>query len=142
MALRRSTEGRHRPASNSYSFNTQPFSLCYLARVLQDRLATEDLPGPRAGQRLLRLTGPILISNLFEFQSTVRADRSKTLVLDLAAVPYIDSAGIGALVGAFVAHQKDGRDLILLAVNERVRNALQVTRVESFFRFIDTLTDL
>jgi anti-sigma B factor antagonist len=110
--------------------------------VLQDRLATEDLPGPRAGQRLLRLTGPILISNLFEFQSTVRADRSKTLVLDLAAVPYIDSAGIGALVGAFVAHQKDGRDLILLAVNERVRNALQVTRVESFFRFIDTLTDL
>jgi anti-sigma B factor antagonist len=82
------------------------------------------------------------MSNLFEFQAMVRADRSKTLILDLTGVPYIDSAGIGALVGAFVAHQKEGSDLILLAVNERVRNALQVTRVESFFRFVDTLTDL
>jgi anti-anti-sigma regulatory factor len=46
------------------------------------------------------LHGPIVISNLFEFQAKVRADGSRGLILDMSAVPYIDSAATGALVGA------------------------------------------
>jgi len=53
----------------------------------------------------------------------------------------VDSAGIGALVGAYVNHNKDGRSLALVAVNERVRNALGVTRVEQFFRFFNSIPD-
>src|SRR5262249_62095507 len=53
---------------------------------------------------------------------------------------YVDSAGIGALVGAYVTHQEDGRILTLGGVNNRVRAALQVTKVESFFRFFDNVT--
>ena len=90
--------------------------------------------------RVLRLSGPITISNFFQFQSLVRGNTSRKLILDLADVPYIDSAGIGALVGAYVNHQKDGRSLALLGVSQRVRDALQVTRVEQFFRFYDTLS--
>jgi anti-anti-sigma factor len=51
----------------------------------------------------------------------------------------VDSAGIGALVGAYVSSEKDGRSLALVGVVERVRNALKVTRVEQFFRFFDSL---
>ncbi len=88
---------------------------------------------------MLRLTGPILISNFFEFQSLVRSSTSSTLILDLTQVPDIDSAGIGALVGAYVTHQKEGRRLALAGVTQRVRNALQVTRVEQFFPFFDNV---
>jgi anti-anti-sigma regulatory factor len=38
-----------------------------------------------------------------------------------------------------VTHQKDGRHLALVGVTTRVRNAMQVTRVEQFFQFYDTV---
>ena len=99
-------------------------------------LTIEDSPGSQDGERVLRLNGPLLLSNLFEFQSKARSDNSPTLVLDFTNVPYIDSAGIGALVGACVSRQREnGRSLTLVGVNQRVRQALQVTHVEQFFKF-------
>ena len=69
----------------------------------------------------------------------VRGSKAPTLILDLTEVPYIDSAGIGALVGAYVNHQKEGRRLALVGVTQRVRNTMQVTHVEQFFPFYDTV---
>ena len=107
----------------------------------QEPLSIEDIAGPQDGQRILRLTGPLLINNLFDFQSKVRGDTSAKLILDFTAVPYIDSAGIGSLVGAYVTHQKEGRSLVLVGVTERVLNALKVTRVEQFFRFCNSVAE-
>jgi anti-sigma B factor antagonist len=107
----------------------------------QQPLTIEDLSGPRPGQRVLRLQGPVVLGKLFLFQSTLRAIEDTALIIDFTEVPYVDSAGIGALVGAYVTHNKDGRSLALVGVNERVRNALIVTRVEPFFRFYPTLAD-
>src|SRR5512133_3700904 len=101
----------------------------------QEPLSIEDFPGPKNGQRVLRLTGPLTLTNLFDFQAKVRADNSQALLLDLSHVPYVDSAGIGALVGAYVTHQKDGCRLYLVGVSQRVKDALQVTRVQQFFSF-------
>jgi anti-sigma B factor antagonist len=106
----------------------------------QEPLVIEDIPGPKDGQRILRLTGPLTMSTLFDFQSRVRTDTSRVLMLDFTQVPYVDSAGIGAMVGAYVTHQKDGRSLYLIGVNERVQNALKVTHVEKFFHFVESVT--
>jgi len=111
-----------------------------ISRMSTEPLVIEDLPGPQPGQRILRLTGPLTLTTLFDFQSKVRADNSPTLILDLTAVPYVDSAGLGALVGAYVTHNKDSRNLLLVGVNDRVRSLFQVTRVEQFFRFFDDVT--
>jgi anti-sigma B factor antagonist len=108
----------------------------------QEPLSIEDLAGPQDGQRILRLTGPLLINNLFDFQAMVRANTSRELILDFTGVQYIDSAGIGSLVGAYVSHQKEGRSLVLVGVTERVLNALKVTRVEQFFRFCKTVDEV
>ncbi len=108
----------------------------------QEPLVIEDIVGPKEGQRIFRLTGPIVITNLFEFQSKVRNDTSQTLMLDFTKVPYIDSAGIGALVGAYVTHQKDGRSLLLIGVSQRVKDALQVTRVQQFFKFVESPSEV
>lgn len=103
-----------------------------------DTLTIEDL-WTENGQRVLRLTGPLVLSSFFAFQILIREDKSELLVLDFAAVPYIDSAGIGALVTAYVSRQKDGRGLLLVAVRPRVFTALQVTKVNRFFQFSDSL---
>lgn len=107
----------------------------------QEPLSIEELDGSKPGQRILRLKGPVVLNAVFQFQSTLRARNATALIIDFTDVPYVDSAGIGALVGAYVTHNKDGRTLSLVGVNQRVRNALIVTRVESFFRFCDTVAD-
>ena len=108
----------------------------------QEPLRIEEVAGSGDGVQILKLTGPLVLNNIFQFQSLVRSDKSRSLVLDFKSVPFADSAGIGALVGAYVKRQKDSRNLALVAVNQRIRQALQVTRVENFFRFYGTLAAL
>lgn len=105
----------------------------------QDAFSLDDRPGSQPGQRVLTLHGPLTLTSVFGFQSTVRADQSRCLILDMTDMPYIDSAGIGAVVGAYVTHGKTGRSLALVGVCERVRNAFKVTRVDDFFRYFDTV---
>ncbi len=109
--------------------------------MAEQPLTIEDIPGSREGIRILRLSGPLTLSNLFGFQAKLRADNSRALILDFTNVPLADSAGIGALVGAYVTRQKDGRSLGLVGVNQRIHNALEVTRVENFFRFYGTVAE-
>ena len=104
-------------------------------------LNIEELPGSREGIHVLRLSGPLTLANVFGFQAKLRADTSHTLILDFSAVPLADSAGIGALVGAYVSRQKDSRKLALVGVNQRIHQALEVTRVESFFQFYESVAD-
>ena len=104
-----------------------------------DSLQIDDQPGTLPGQRVLRLDGALVMTTIFEFQAIVRADSSRALIIDFAKVPYVDSAGIGALVGAYVTRQKGGRTLALVSVSDRIHNALKVTRVDQFFRFFDSV---
>jgi anti-sigma B factor antagonist len=104
-------------------------------------LLIDETAGSREGIRIFRLSGPLTLANVFGFQSKLRADQSRALILDFAAVPLADSAGIGTLVGAYVTRQRDGRSLGLVGVNQRIHQALEVTRVENFFRFFQTVED-
>jgi anti-sigma B factor antagonist len=104
-------------------------------------LQIEDLPGSRDGIRILRLSGPLSLANVFGFQSILRADTSRALILDFTNVPLADSAGIGALVGAYVTRQTGGRSLGLVNVNQRIHHALEITRVDGLFRFYGTVAE-
>jgi len=84
---------------------------------------------------ILRLHGPLLLGNFFSFQNLVRSDPAKLLIIDMADVPYIDSAGIGCLVGAHVSRENSGRKLIVAGATERLVNALKATRVDQLFQF-------
>jgi len=106
-----------------------------------DPLTIEDL-GIQNQKRVLKLSGPLTIATLYEFQDLVRTSSAASLVLDFSRVPYIDSAGVGALVGAYVRHKKEGHSLTLAGVNERVRGTLKVTQVEHFFNYSDSLPQL
>ncbi len=106
-----------------------------------ESLHIEEVSGSREGIRIFRLDGPLVIANLSNFQSKLRADTSQALILDFAAVPYLDSAAIGALVGAHVNRQKEGRRMGLVGVNQRIRQAFEVTRIESLLQFYDSVVE-
>jgi len=90
---------------------------------------------------VFRLHGPLLLGNFFPFQSMVRNDQSPLLIVDLADVPYIDSAGIGCLVGAHVSRENSGRRLVIAGVSERLLNSLKATKVDQLFTFAATSGD-
>jgi anti-sigma B factor antagonist len=107
----------------------------------QDSLHIEDQPADESGKRVLRLTGPLVLNNVFAFQTLLREDTSHSLIIDFTNVPYVDSAGIGALVGAYVTRQNSGRSLALTGVIARIHDALKVTGVEKFFKFFDSVSE-
>ena len=106
---------------------------------MRDEPLTIEELGLQNNARVLRLSGPLTIGTLYQFQDMVRTDSTSSLVLDFTRVPYVDSAGVGALVGAYVRHQKAGHTLTLAGVNERVRNTLKVTQVDGFFTYTDSV---
>jgi anti-sigma B factor antagonist len=86
-----------------------------------------------SGAAILRLHGPLLLGNFFPLQTMVRADNSSLLIIDLSDMPYIDSAGIGCLVGAHVSRENSGRKLFLVGANDRLLTSLKVTKVDQLF---------
>ena len=50
-------------------------------------------------------------------------------VLNLEGVPYVDSSGLGEIASAHVTVSRTGGRLLLASVNERVMEALTVTKL-------------
>lgn len=92
-----------------------------------------------SGGVVLRLHGPLLLGNFFPLQNMVRSDSSSLLILDVADMPYIDSAGIGCLVGAHVSREGSGRKLVIVGASERLLTSLKVTKVEHLFSFASSV---
>lgn len=55
----------------------------------------------------------------------------KNIVLNLTDVSYIDSSGIGELVGSATTLRKDGGDLIVVNPNDVVQQLMRITRLET-----------
>lgn len=56
-----------------------------------------------------------------------------SLVLDLSLVQYVDSGGLGALVGVLTSTRAAGGELKLAGVNERVSRVLKTTHLHKVF---------
>ncbi len=104
-------------------------------------LEIEKVEDASGGFVVLRLRGPLLLGNFFSLQSMVRADTCGLLIIDVAEMPYIDSAGIGCLVGAHVSRQHSNRKLVIVGANERLLTSLRVTRVEGLFIFAPSVEE-
>src|SRR5690349_492907 len=108
---------------------------------MDNQLAVDSQVDAARGICAFRLTGPLLLSNLFDFQARLREEKSRGLIIDLTNVPYIDSAGIGVLVNAMVSCKNHDRTLVLAGVTERVMTVLRVTKTDQLFHFADTEED-
>ncbi|MDE2850915.1 MAG: STAS domain-containing protein [Acidobacteriota bacterium] len=69
------------------------------------------------------------------------ADGEGHVLLDLSDVNYMDSTGIGELVGYLVRLRAEERKLILVRPSERIVQLLTVAGVASLFPTYDTVED-
>jgi len=100
---------------------------------MQDKPLEIERIEDKSGATVLRLHGPLLLGNFFPLQTMVRSDDSTLLIIDVTDMPYIDSAGIGCLVGAHVSRENSGRKLVIAGANDRMLTSLKVTRVDQLF---------
>lgn len=58
---------------------------------------------------------------------------SSKIVLDLSGVSYIDSGGLGMLVGVYSSARAAGAEIKLAGLGQRVHDLLQVTKLVTVF---------
>jgi anti-sigma B factor antagonist len=61
------------------------------------------------------------------------APGKKKILLNLAQVDYIDSTGVGELVGSFTTVRNAGGELKLLNLSQKVNDVLHVTKLYTVF---------
>jgi anti-sigma B factor antagonist len=57
----------------------------------------------------------------------------KNIVLNLGGVPYVDSAGIGEIVGSYTTLSRAGGTLRLLNLTKRIHDLLAITKLLTVF---------
>ena len=72
-------------------------------------------------------------SSLRERIKSLLVDGKKKVVLNMANVTYIDSAGLGALVAALISAKKEGAVLLLSDLGTKFYEIMQVTRLLTVF---------
>jgi anti-anti-sigma factor len=96
--------------------------------------------GSRPGVVVLKVHGPLEITNFGEFEDLTRGNEAPILIIDLAEVPYIDSAVLGSMVAMHVACARNQRKYALINSNQRIRNMLTVSGVGEVLVSFPTLS--
>ena len=72
-----------------------------------------------------------------KINSLIQQGRRK-LVLNLAGVPYIDSAGLGEIVRTYTTVSRQGGELKLLNLTKRIQDLLAITKLLTVFETFDS----
>ncbi len=93
-----------------------------------------DIEKPNPGVAVVRFTGALTLGTSLhavdtQVQKTIK-DGSAKVVVDMAGVPYMDSAGLGALVQASGLAKQQGGELRLCGTSDRVAELIRMTRTD------------
>lgn len=97
-----------------------------------------------AGIPVVNLRGEIDLHTCPELRSILQQmmeGGKHRIVLNLAEVPYLDSAALGVLVDAVRKARENGGGLYLVEVTPFVRRAFEITRLIKIFQVHETLEE-
>jgi anti-sigma B factor antagonist len=98
-------------------------------------------PSPAAGLKMatdrtpteivVHCTGKITSDTSQQLKTTVKPlfSESKIVLLDLTQVTYMDSSGLGAIVGLYVSAKAARSQLKLINLNQHLKEIFSITRV-------------
>lgn len=69
------------------------------------------------------------------------AKSTKNIVLDLSAVPYIDSSGLGELIRCYTAVKKAGGNLKLANLTDKIVDLLTITKLVTVFEYYKSVNE-
>ncbi len=90
-------------------------------------ITTEKTPT----ESILRCTGRVTSDTAFQLREAAKSliGESKSVVLDFNGVNYLDSSGLGMIVGLLLSAKKSGCKLRFVNLTPRVKEIFTMTRV-------------
>jgi len=97
------------------------------------RKLTMDVTEDNGAAVTLVCRGELVAENSDEFKSQVKtlAANHQYVLADMGAVNYVDSSGLGDIVGAFLSAKTAGCSLQIIKANPRFKDLLNTTRLAS-----------
>ena len=94
------------------------------------------------GVSVVALDGQIVLgeesNSLREKMKSLIAEGKKKIVLNLANIKYIDSAGVGTLVAAHISAKTQGASVRICHLGRKFHEVLQITKLLTVFDVYDT----
>jgi anti-anti-sigma factor len=99
------------------------------SRLIVEHVASDG------GTPTLVCRGRITMETASQFRSEIQAlaPKHKFLMVDLGGIDSIDSEGLGSILGTYVLALSHGCVLVLVNVNSRVKDLLNITHLEDVF---------
>lgn len=91
------------------------------------------------GALCIAVKGALTLKQIFEFQDLIRRDQSNNLILDVSGVSYMDSAALGAILGAYASCERTGRRFALAGMSPRVLTLFEVAGVDKLVPRFDSV---
>ena len=101
--------------------------------MADNKLELRIRDGARPGEKVLVLDGVLNSETAFRFRDSVRQAEPGTLVVDMSRVRYVDSSGLGVLVGTYVSFERNCRRLLLAGLNDRVWELFRTCKISDLF---------
>jgi anti-sigma B factor antagonist len=90
------------------------------------------------------LSGKIILgeaaNRLWETAKELISQGERNLLFNLAEVPYLDSAGLGAFVKCYNAANDSQGHIKLVNVSGKIRELLRITKLQTLFEIFDDET--
>lgn len=106
-----------------------------------DTMEMEREPSQTPDVTIFRLKGPFVLGTMFELQAAFREPGLKGVIIDLSEVPYMDSAGLGVLLGHWSHTQRGGYKYALTGISPRVLTIFKITYTDTVLPIFATTSD-
>lgn len=105
------------------------------------KLELEKLPSSNDTLTVYRATGKLSLESVNEFIQKMRPEPAQHLVLDLSAVTFLDSAGVGSLVSLFVSRRNQAKTFALAGLNAQGKAVVTVAGLHNLLPIYSTLEE-
>ncbi len=112
-----------------------------LNAMAEDHLGLDVRNGAYPGERIIALDGVLNLNTAMQFRDCVRDNATGTTVLDMSHVRYVDSTGLGTLIGTYVSFERQYRRLLLAGLNDRIWDLFRMCRIDDVFTRYPSVED-
>ncbi len=109
--------------------------------MADNKLLINVFDGARPTEKVMVLEGVLNAETAFRFRDFVRQHEPAILVIDMSRVRYVDSSGLGVLIGMYVSFERTCRNLLLAGLNDRIWELFRMCKIEDVFTRYRTVAD-
>ena len=109
--------------------------------MADNKLQISVVDGRRSSEKVMVLEGVLNAETAFHFRDTARQHVPEILVIDMRGVRYVDSSGIGVLIGLYVSFEQNSKRLLLAGISDWVWDLFRKCKIDDVFTRYATVAD-